>query len=112
MLQKYDKYLELGRAIEGLSSESMMDEVEVKRLQLGLAQLQQFFVEQILTLPDTDAREQSLLTEINKQLRLLAVDLMFLQGARQKTTFNNRINQTIKRLELIKQYCQAILPIG
>jgi len=111
MSQKYDKYLELLGLIDGLQSQSAIEAVDVSKLRLALVESQKFFGQQIAPLPDTDAKERSYRTEISKQLRLLEIDVMFLRGARHSSTFDKRLNQTIERLGIIKQYCLAVVQI-
>ena len=94
-----------------LQSQSALEAVDVSKLRLALVESQKFFGEQIVPLPDTDAKERSYRTEISKQLRLLEIDVMFLQGAKQSLTFDKRLNQIIERLGIIKQYCLAVLQI-
>lgn len=87
-------------------------------LKQDFAQLQALFTEEIanLSLDDIDpalaTRLQSYLTEINKQLQLLGIDLTFLQAARQPVTAQTKINQINKRLETLTIYCQGILDLG
>jgi len=87
------------------------------KLKQDFAQLQAVFTEEIanLSLNDLDplltSRLQSYLTEINKQLQLLAIDLSFLQASRQPTTTQTKITQICKRLETLTNYCQAVLDL-
>lgn len=87
------------------------------KLKQDFAQLQAVFTEEIanLSLNDLDplltSRLQSYLTEINKQLQLLAIDLSFLQASRQPTTTQTKITQISKRLETLTNYCQAVLDL-
>jgi hypothetical protein len=60
-------------------------------------------------LVDANSREQSYKTEINKQLRLLEVDMMFLQGAKQLTTLQARLKTIEERIDTLIRYCQAII---
>jgi hypothetical protein len=60
-------------------------------------------------LVDANSREQSYKTEINKQLRLLEVDMMFLQGAKQLTTLQSRLKTIEERIDTLIRYCQAII---
>jgi acyl transferase domain-containing protein len=88
---------------------------DTKLLQVMFLEAQQQFQQQIMgqTLADLDAvvesKVQSFQTEINKQLRLLAMDVMFLQTARQPTTIQQRQAQMGDRLQLLRRYCEAIL---
>jgi hypothetical protein len=108
MFQNCDKYQEFRVLLDQLHSDLTQVEIDINKLKLGLLHLQQFFREQIVSLPDIDSREQSYQTEISKQLRLLTVDLMFLQGARQPITVKEKLQSMTDRLELTKQYCHNL----
>ncbi|PSB23662.1 hypothetical protein C7B82_30405 [Stenomitos frigidus ULC18] len=77
--------------------------------------LQQFFREQILSLqldelaPAVQHWVQSYHVEIDKQLRLLAMDIMFLQAARQSVTAEQRRQQIRDRLTTLQRYCDGLL---
>ncbi len=85
------------------------------QLQESLTAAQTYFREQILSLdPETlesadAARIYSFQVEINKQLRLLSTDLMFLQAARLSTTQRQRQQTIGERLTLLLRYCEGIL---
>jgi ABC-type transporter Mla subunit MlaD len=55
------------------------------------------------------AKAQSYQTEINKQLRLLKVDLIFLKAARQAATSEQRWAIMGDRLHLLISYCDTLL---
>lgn len=80
---------------------------------LDVAEFEAVFlqVEQINSLADEDLelKVQSYQTEINKQLRLLKIDLMFLKSARQPATSEQRWNLMGDRLHLLMVYCEALL---
>lgn len=87
-------------------------------LQPIFAQLQQQFQQQIVTL-NLEGLEgaiasllASLHTEMGKQIRLLGMDLMFLQTARQPETRQQRLTQIGDRLRLLISYCDAAMSIG
>lgn len=95
----------------------------VADLRLLFQQLQAQFQQQVLPL-DTSRLEgalppgiasqiapqlPSLHTEMAKQLRLLNMDLMFLQTARQPETARQRTEQMGDRLRLLMRYCDAVL---
>ncbi len=81
----------------------------------AVAAMTQPFQQQILALPWAEMDEaialrlQSIQTEISKQLRLLAMDTMFLKTARQPETSQQRRQQIGDRLDLLLRYCEAIL---
>jgi hypothetical protein len=79
-------------------------------IQTAQALLQQILALDVATLTATEAiKVQSLQTEINKQLRLLSTDLMFLQTARLAETIAQRQQQMGDRLTILQRYCEAIL---
>ena len=84
-------------------------------LKARAAALQQFFHEQILSLQMNDLAPalqdwvQSYHVEIDKQLRLLGLDVLFLQAARQSTTTQQRRQQVRDRLDTLQRYCDALL---
>lgn len=80
--------------------------------------LQQFFQNQILILDtnvlsaELEQRVQSFQVEINKQLRLLNTDAMFLQVAKQAATTEQRRSQVRDRIATLMRYCEALLGEG
>jgi hypothetical protein len=81
-------------------------------------QARQLFAQKILSW-DSDTLDpaivspvQSFLTETNRQLRLLGVDITFLAAARQRATQQQRLIQIQSRIETLISYCQAILELG
>jgi hypothetical protein len=56
-------------------------------------------------------RVQLYQTEINKQMRLLATDLMFLKTARQAATQEQRWQMMGDRLKLLLTYCDGVLEL-
>ena len=81
----------------------------------GLEQVQQLFKEQILTMnwdrvpSDRVSSMQSYVTEMHKQMRLLATDAIFFQTARQPATQQQRLSQITTRIETLIRYCDALL---
>jgi hypothetical protein len=90
-------------------------------LKTAIAQLQQNFQSDILGSYDAEGLEnqdldlrmvqrlRSLQVEIDRQLRLLAMDALFLQTARQATTVQQRQQQISDRLEQVDRYCAIVL---
>lgn len=78
-------------------------------------EVQQLFETQIINLdnseldPSIASQVQSYLTEIHKQLRLLNVDVTFLQASRNPQTTQTRLANISDRLETLKGYCLTIL---
>ena len=84
-------------------------------LQLKFQEAQQLFQEQIASLdlesldPKLALKVRSIQVEINKQMRLLATDLLFLKTARQAATASQRQQQIGDRVTLLLRYCAAVL---
>jgi len=57
------------------------------------------------------AKAQPLQIEVNKQLRLLETDVIFLKAARQTATLHRRSQQIQTRVALLLRYCEAILAL-
>ncbi|WP_414579381.1 heterocyst frequency control protein PatD [Anabaena sp. CCY 9402-a] len=105
-----DKYQALVNLLEQLRTDVSNLHVTTPELKQRVASLQQLFAQEIVPLAvDANSREQSYQTEISKQLRLLEVDVMFLQGARQTSTVQTRLKTISDRLTTLTQYCHAIL---
>jgi len=71
--------------------------------------LENLFQTEIQPIQADDYQTHSVLVEINKQMRLLNMDGMFLQTARQVETIETRIGQIRDRLKLLTNYCTVIL---
>ncbi|WP_017300861.1 heterocyst frequency control protein PatD [Nodosilinea nodulosa] len=69
---------------------------------------QQHFQHQILPLGDAIVSAQPIITEMNRTLRLLAMDVAFLQAARQSTTTQQRQRQLIEKLAQLAGFCNAL----
>ncbi|MDZ7956423.1 MAG: heterocyst frequency control protein PatD [Aulosira sp. DedQUE10] len=120
-----EKYQNLANLLEQFRSDAKKTPLDATELRQRLASLNQFFRQQIVPLTELDsrerevrseassdrnfAREQSYRTEISKQLRLLEIDVMFFQGARQESTVQARLQKISDRLTTLIQYCDAIL---
>lgn len=109
------KYHSIATLLLQLRDYTTTAELNAPGLRLRVASLQQMFLVEIVPLADEDAqmphnsREQSYLTEMSKQLRLLELDVMFFQGARQPATAQARLQTISDRLTTLMQYCEAIL---
>jgi hypothetical protein len=57
------------------------------------------------------ARLQAFNVEINKQIKLLRMDCLFLQTAKQPTTIAQRHTQMLGRLDLLKAYAEGVLEL-
>jgi hypothetical protein len=60
-------------------------------------------------LPQTAQMLQSVQVEIDKQLRLLGMDVQFLQAAKQPITVEQRKTQIRDRLQTLLRYCTLVL---
>ncbi len=109
------RYQEFFQTLQQLQDQVAVPEPDQSTLQGDLTAAQQQFQQDILSLglegvPETHlARVQSYQTEINKQLRLLGMDILFLQAARQSATVQQRQAQMSDRIRLLIQYCEALL---
>ncbi|WP_017651756.1 heterocyst frequency control protein PatD [Fortiea contorta] len=104
-----EKYQVLANLLRQFHADATNNQISAGQLRQHLDSLQQFFGQQIAPLVEVDAREQSYRTEISKQLRLLEIDIMFFQGARQQSTTQARLQTIGDRLQTLIQYCEAIL---
>lgn len=109
------RYRELQQRLEKTSDTISQHTFDRAVLKASVTDLQQYFQTQILRL-DLDEIEmefrqqvQSIQVEINKQLRLLNMDAMFLQAAKQSSTLEQRVQQMRDRCSLLHRYCDAIL---
>lgn len=75
----------------------------------SLRSLQKLFQAEIQPIQSDHYQTHSVLVEINKQMRLLNMDGMFLQTARQVETIETRIGQIRDRVQLLTNYCAVIL---
>jgi hypothetical protein len=84
-------------------------EFERTTFKTEFSSFQNLFQAEIQAIQTDDYRVRSVLVEIDKQMRLLKMDAMFLQTARQSETAQQRVNQLRDRLQLLKSYCDALL---
>ena len=88
-----------------------------RTLQQSFLVAQQGFQQDVLPLLEADwepaalAQVQPILTEMNRTLRLLGMDVAFLQTARQSMTTQQRQRQMIDRLEQLEGFCQGLLGV-
>jgi hypothetical protein len=104
-----DKYNTLITLLRHLGVDVSINELSVQELRRDIRILQQFFQEQIVPLDSDEWYERSYRTEISKQLRLLDVDILFLQGAKQQSTAETRLKGISDRISILTGYCQAVL---
>jgi hypothetical protein len=114
--QIYEEFL---RSLEQLKLTATQAKPDPAALIATLQEMQQFFQRQILALswdnrvdPRVEQRVQSYQIEMNKQLKLMGTDVMFLQAARQSSTAQQRQVQISDRLNLLIGYCNVLLQVG
>ena len=78
------------------------------RLQAEFLATQQLFQHQILPLGEPHPAAQPALTEMNRTFRLLAMDVAFLQTARQSITAQQRQRQMGDKLTQLLGFCDAL----
>ncbi|XHR80810.1 MAG: heterocyst frequency control protein PatD [Gloeotrichia echinulata GP01] len=104
-----EKYQALANSLEQFRSDVTTTQIDATQLQRRLASLKELFQEQIVPIAESNSHEQSYRTEMSKQLRLLEIDVMFYQGARQAATVQTRLQTIGYRLSTLLRYCDAIL---
>lgn len=111
----YQRYQEFLLMLAHLQQAAAVAVPDAQGLLISFLNTQQFFVQQILSLdnsdlePDVEPTVRSYQTEIAKQLQLLRIDVTFLQAARQPQTATVRQNQIHLRLQTLIDYCNATL---
>jgi len=79
----------------------------VKDWRRSLDEIQKFFQSKIInTNLEITPPNLSLQVEIDKQLKMLSVDLSMLQTSRSQATWQKRHQQTCDRFTLLDRYCQ------
>ena len=80
-------------------------------------ELQQFFNQTLwpnisqLELSQNQPQWRSAITEIHRHMRLLAVEVNFVQSARQSQTYQQRLNQINHRLEQLQGFTQVLMTL-
>lgn len=114
----YQRYQEFKQALEQLQQTAAGIELDARGLRQSSLEAQQFFQQQIVSLdagdlePALEPRVRSYQTEMSKQLRLLGMDVMFLQAARQPETAACRQEQLSHRIQTLISYCNALLKLN
>jgi len=119
---EWESYRPVYEVLRSLSSSMLAQVSEAGAAPTGVAnlrslfhQLQAQFQQQVATLDLSGlegaiaAQIPALHTEMAKQLRLLSMDILFLQTARQPETVRQRTEQMGDRLRLLMRYCDAVL---
>lgn len=110
------RYSEFQRSLHQLKATVTQPQPDGAALKAAWQNLHQFFQSHIIPLgaedlanPMIEQRVQSYQTEMSKQLRLMGMDVMFLQAARQTATFQQRQVQISDRLTMLSGYCDVLL---
>jgi len=103
------KYRTFKTLLQQLRADISSNLTNASELRQRMASLQSFFRADIVPLTTQYPTEQSYQTEMSKQLRLLQIDIMFFQGARQASTIKERIDALTERLTTLIGYCDDIL---
>ncbi|MGB3513157.1 MAG: heterocyst frequency control protein PatD [Microcoleaceae cyanobacterium] len=108
--QQYQKLSQLLNQLQQTVAERETDKILAHK-----TEVQQFFETQIVILDNSELDRsvaslvQSYLTEIHKQLRLLNMDVTFLQASRNSQTREKRLATISDRLETLRGYCLTIV---
>ena len=114
-LQHDRVYRELLNALLELENLTTATDLEPSSLEKQYALVKEIFQTRALTLteevldPALVPRWQSVQTEINRAVRLLQNDIIFLRSARQPATRQTRLKTLCDRLEQLIGYCQVLL---
>lgn len=109
------RYREFKQALYELHSVATAENPDGLQLKERLQSCQQIFQHQIATLTDNDLdpsevpRWQSFQTEVHRLLRLLEMDVMFLQASRQSQTKASRAIAMRDRIQSLIGLCDALL---
>ena len=110
-------YQELAQKLKQLQEIAATNSPDTTNLRQACLEVQEFFQQQVVSLDTVDvtgsdaAKVRSYQTEISKQLRILGMDVIFLQGARQPETVRTRQMQLSDRLKTLQGYCEVILQL-
>jgi hypothetical protein len=111
-LQAYQKF---HQALLDCREILTLSPIDVVRMQQSVAQMQQLAGKLhnelgLEGLPAATAHGvEAFQVEINKQLQLLKVDLLFLRTAKQGETIAQRLVQIEGRFDLLEKYCEAVM---
>lgn len=109
------RHQELKEALLQLHTVVMRENPDGALLKEKFQSCQQIFQCQIANLTDKDrepsemARWQSFQTEVHRLLRLLEMDVMFLQASRRSTTAAARAISMSERIKTLIGFCDALL---
>ncbi len=106
------RFERLRQQVAGLQHQMQQANPEPMAVRSQFLTLQQQFQQEVMALDLADEPEAAQILpqqiEINKQMRLLGVDISFLQAARQAHTAQQRQAQILQRLQQILAYCDNV----
>lgn len=109
-----DRHHDLYAALQQFQDVITKNDVDINVLQTTFQTVQHHF-QQVMALDLSDLPPQhisvvqSMHTEMNKQMRLLGVDITFLRAARRSATSQQRQQQIGDRITQLLQFCNQIL---
>ena len=109
--QEYQEFSLLLGELQNLAGQENLDRLALFHRS---KELQDYFGDRIIALdnsfldPAWGSLVQSYITEIHKQLRLLGMDITFLQASRSDRTTNTRKEAISDRLQTIIGYCSTL----
>ncbi|HLO50503.1 MAG TPA: heterocyst frequency control protein PatD [Kamptonema sp.] len=113
---RHQHYLEFQQILQDLQTSATQGNLDRAALLAAFGEVQQFFAGQIMASdsdgldpPPLSPLEQSCLTEMHKQLRLLGMDVAFLQASRVEATAKTRQAAASDRINTLIGYCDAML---
>ncbi|MGC9528667.1 MAG: heterocyst frequency control protein PatD [Limnospira sp.] len=111
-----DAIADFRQSLETLQATLTSDQPEVEPVTRAFGEVQEQFKTRITTLGDRESDDphlqsqlQSYITETHKQMRLLGLDLRFLQASRQSATARDRLAQVRDRISILIGYSTALL---
>ena len=111
-----DRYQTLSQFLQVLQHQVTQANPDLMELRSQFLETQQWFQQKIIVIEIDDqlaAADESTVrshnTEINKYLRLLGMDLTFLQAAKQPATVQQRQAQIRDRIQTLLTFCQNVL---
>jgi hypothetical protein len=102
-------YQQFQQRVMDAQQASDMTPIDVVNIEKAVQAIAVYFRDQILSTTTEDDPHHAIQVEINKQLRLLKTDGLFLRSAKQSTTQDQRLQQMRDRLTLLQRYCEMIL---
>ena len=115
---RHQHYLKFQQVLQELQTAATQVNLDRAALLAAFREVQQFFAGHIMASdsdevdPPLSSLERSCLTEIHKQLRLLGMDVSFLQASRVQATAQTRQAAISDRINTLMGYCEALLQKG